>query len=216
VKTNCPVIFWFVISSSGLPGSLFQSSLSHTCTHTHTHTPPLSSSFSSSPCLRAQKPRLLQWEPWKGLGRSKWRLRSAMAPFTTPFSAATHLSRSWRRSTGRPSRRSFRSLARTRTSSWWLEMPTLTPSLRWVWQVGVVLSELALFISVQNIVVSNTILIKCIVISCSTKGRASLVIGKQRQRERLLKRRWAEEEAGKGWGGQGQKWQGGQSFSQMV
>jgi len=31
---------------------------------------------------------------------------------------------------------------------------------------------------------------------CSTKGQASLVIGKQRQREKLQKRRWAEEEAG--------------------
>jgi len=31
---------------------------------------------------------------------------------------------------------------------------------------------------------------------CSTKGRASLVIGKQRHRERLQKRRKVEEEAG--------------------
>jgi len=31
--------------------------------------------------------------------------------------------------------------------------------------------------------------------SCNSKGRASLVIGKQRQRDRLQKRRWAEEEA---------------------
>jgi len=32
--------------------------------------------------------------------------------------------------------------------------------------------------------------------SGSTKGRASLVIGEQKQRERLQKRGWAEEEAG--------------------
>jgi len=31
--------------------------------------------------------------------------------------------------------------------------------------------------------------------SCITKGQASLVLGKQRQRERVQTRRWAEEEA---------------------